>query len=306
MARHEWWRHRYNLDPYLDTLSNEQLRTRTADVVDNFTTINSDLKISPLPINRSGEFWMISWTHVLEEWATRGGMVYDEPFIRTPDLNWPGLALAVEKFSKLRRQSDGLLVKFGKTEHIRVAFDRGSFRISPASLYNDPSLNPAVRDDELSLDVYERSKLYAEVLDKHGGVLKPPGFVHGIRRKTFRSKTNYYVFCLAMEQSLRLFPDFEAKSALVIHSPRRFIRLLCTRVLDELGEGWSWRAGPISYIDPLRPPKEDLDILQSKHFRYTYQKEFRALWLPPKPLNKLEPFFIELGPLNKYADIVEI
>ena len=39
--------------------------------------------------------------------------------------------------------------KYGKRDHIRASFERGVFRITPASSYLDPSLNSAQADQEL-------------------------------------------------------------------------------------------------------------------------------------------------------------
>ncbi len=43
----------------------------------------------------------------------------------------------------------GSISKFGKREFISDALERGRFLIRPASYYDDPSLNPALKDKEL-------------------------------------------------------------------------------------------------------------------------------------------------------------
>jgi hypothetical protein len=47
------------------------------------------------------------------------------------------------------------LVKYGLREYLEPALREGRIRVSPASRYADPSLNPAIRDNELvaELDV---------------------------------------------------------------------------------------------------------------------------------------------------------
>jgi hypothetical protein len=46
-----------------------------------------------------------------------------------------------------------------------------------------------------------------------------------------------------------------------------------------------------------------------KDFRYWYQKEVRAAWLPPDPRTPpaaLDHLFIELGCLKDYCELIEI
>lgn len=304
MARHEWWREQYNRDPYLEVLEGDSLLGRTTDVINNLALINGDLKLSMLPVADEGEFWMISWTHLLEEWGKRGGIPMRDDTVRIPDLDWPGLESATLQFDSLK--DSGCLLRFGKKEHIREAHERGRFRIAPASSYNDPSLNAAIRDDELELEVYRRSHLHGKLLDKHGRALTPRGPVHGWRKERIKIATNYLVLCLGLAPSLRMFPDFEADAVLVIKKPSLFVRKLGEAVRASLGTRWTWFSSPIAYIDPLRPPGNGIDLVRCKHFRYAYQKEYRICWVPPSVTWQLNELFVEVGSLMDCTEVVEL
>lgn len=182
----------------------------------------------------------------------------------------------------------------------------GKVLINPASTYKDSSLNGAIRDDELELVVYRRSKLYTLLIDKYGIALRPPGPVHGVKQEVLRAPTNYYVYCMSMLRSFRLFGDFEYDAALIIHDIRTFVRRLGERVRAQLGPGWNWLARPVRYIDPLRTQPDHLNVVECKHFSYTYQHEYRLIWLPDEPVATLKPFFVEIEPLRDCSKLVEL
>jgi len=47
-------------------------------------------------------------------------------------------------------------------------------------------------------------------------------------------------------------------------------------------------------------------VLFSKHFRYSYQNECRFVFLPKEPILDLKEFFIEIGSMEEYAEIITI
>jgi hypothetical protein len=70
--------------------------------------------------------------------------------------------------------------------------------------------------------------------------------------------------------------------------------------------GWQFYFDNVTYRDPFRPTKND-DVLYSKHFRFSYQSEFRLTWESPGPvLLPLNPIFLELGPLTDYCDLLTL
>lgn len=304
MKRQEWWRVQYQTDPYLRGIDDQAVKARTDDVTANSWFITNALKLGM--ISAPDPFWMISWTHLLEEWGSRGGIPGGQDPEKLPNPDWPGLGSAVTPLEFSRRTHQNVLIKYGDRRHLRQSMEAGSFLIRPASTYDDPSLNRAVRDNELELSVYRRSRLYTLLYDQHSNALAPTGPAYGYRIEALKSPTNYYAYCLGMRRSLRMFGDFKANAAMIIHDPRRFLRRLGEGVRQILGAGWSWYATPIHYIDPLRAPAGPLDIIKCKNFSFAYQCEYRIVWVPDRPLHKLEPLSISVPPVADCASLVEL
>jgi hypothetical protein len=68
--------------------------------------------------------------------------------------------------------------------------------------------------------------------------------------------------------------------------------------------GWHATVNAVEYYDPLLVTPGEVDVLTCKHFRYAYQKEVRVAWLPPGPIQTLEPIFVELGSLSDIAEVL--
>jgi hypothetical protein len=48
-----------------------------------------------------------------------------------------------------------------------------------------------------------------------------------------------------------------------------------------------------------------MDVLFGKHLKYWYQREYRCVWIPQgAPVERLEPFFLELGSMHEIAELV--
>ena len=102
-----------------------------------------------------------------------------------------------------------------------------------------------------------------------------------------------------------MFGDFEYDSCLIITKPVEFLE----RVLEKFNEALpNYRAyhSAVKYYDPLNVDKKDLPAHLSKHFRYSYQKEYRIIWTPPEPKMELEPVFLELGNLEDYCELIKL
>lgn len=88
----------------------------------------------------------------------------------------------------------------------------------------------------------------------------------------------------------------------VIRDPLRFLK-----AMKEAGEkvlsSYQFYFDAVQYRDPFQP-KPERDALYTKHFRFSYQDEFRLTWerepIPGEP--PLQPIFLELGPLTDYCD----
>ncbi len=182
---------------------------------------------------------------------------------------------------------------------------KGIVRISPAISYNDPSLNPAVYDEELELFIQPHpSEIKLEVIDQHTG--KTKGFVKPVGSKiTKTTETNYYVYCLSSIFTPRLFLDFEADACLIITKPKHFIDKVIT-AFERQNPGWVNTFKTVNYLDPLNSSFSQIEIYSCKHFSFSYQKEVRFIGLPPKKVKVLDHQYLEIGSLEDCSEIVSV
>jgi hypothetical protein len=301
------WREEYRQDRYLEYLSIDDIEQRVRDMFTNIVVLAEDGKISLPPIEKGTGFWMRLFAHVLEELALRGqwvrpGFLKDNPM---PVPTWPAVPRAVRAIAGRQFEPGKCLFKFGKQEHLRRALEKEEVRVAPASSYSDPSLNYAIRDDEMRFTVQVPAKdAWIQKVDER--TLKPMGErieVLGNMSFTQNVQTNYYVYCLACLFDFRAFDDFEADACLMVKEPKQFIERLLLAVFARL-PNWLARVDAVDYLDPLRTKRESVRAFLAKHFRYSYQKELRIVWVPETPKEVLEPIFVEVGALHDVAELI--
>ena len=249
------------------------------------------------------------WTHVLEEMVLRYGpfpngftrdILYSEPF--------PGFVgeLASRAASALEYVSaTGMLIKFGKLNHMRAMYERGALRVQAASFYRRSDHNGAVRDDELALDVslaLRRDDIAKVVVNPQD---VPSGDVLQRVDLRYESSTDYWLYCVTASAQPRTFVDFEAEACVVINDRQRFLEQISLALSPYVGRA-TFRHGKVNYVDPLLPNSAFIDILMSKHFRYSYQDEYRLVWVPSSPQSALDYIDVEIGSLREYADLITI
>ena len=206
---------------------------------------------------------------------------------------------------------DKFLVKFGSRKHMRRMYEKGEIKIHQASWYKDPSLNPAIRDDETSIERRMSSEGASIWIKGPGtdGFQEIKGLV-GDMVRTNRT-ADYYVYCVALSQDQELFGDFEANSCVVISDPSAVAERLANAVKHQL-PGWRFQSGRVKYIEsyPTSPRDfmmPDIDLCFAKLDSYSYQKEYRFAWVPPadqERVDTLNPFKVELGSLEQIAKLV--
>src|SRR5713226_9388802 len=222
-----------------------------------------------------------------------------------PIPTWPEAPRAVCAVAGRQFEPGKCLFKFGKQEHLRCALEQGRIRIAPASSYSDPSLNYAVHDDEMRFTVYIPAKdAWIQKIDER--TLKPIGErieVLGNMSFTHTAPTDYYVYCLSGLFDFRSFDDFEADSCLVVKKPKDFIDRLLLAGFSKL-PNWFARVDVVDYLDPLRTKHGSVRAFFTKHFRYSYQRELRIVWVPERRQEGLEPIFVAVGPLHDVAELI--
>lgn len=305
MTRQEYIEKQYCANRYLQHLSLEDLIQRTIDVLANYHVLNDEGKIGLRPINEEGEYWMTLFIHIMTEMDLRkagfpDGFLKDAPLVKP---TWPEIPKPVKAIKGISLNGD-YLVKYGEQRYLRPMLEEGILRIAPASSYSDPSLNLARKDSELEVSILlDPSESTVELVNEETFESERTIEVIGNLTATMNCTSDYYVYCLAMEYNVRLFDDFEADCCLIIQQPIKFVERLYKEVSHKL-PGWTGRATGITYYDPLKIDRMPSNVFFQKHFRYAYQREYRIVLLPPKPIKQAEPFFIELGNLGEFCELV--
>lgn len=247
------------------------------------------------------------FTHILEELTIRGGG-FSEGFLKDatlPNPSWPDIPKSVVAQEKAKVESDKpQLFKFGKKCHLEKMREFGHVRIAPASFYGDPSLNYAIRDDELSFTLETHpGEIRIQKIDKRSG--QPEFDIEPVSNvsMTMPYPTDYWVFCMALSYPLRAFDDFEADACLVVNDCGQFVERLTRAMAGRTGME-SAQVGSVDYLDPLTSKPNDVKPFFAKHFRYAYQEEFRMVWAPSAPVSKLEPVLLELGSIKSISEIL--
>ncbi|MGY3022986.1 hypothetical protein ACVWXR_000821 [Pseudomonas lurida] len=304
IARSQKWHNDYLLNPYLSHLYSAELEERAKDVMTLISVLDSAGRLSVLTgKDMNVEMW-VKWTHILAEMEKRYGPYpngFTNGFVKGANIvspTFPSVPLGRDAIAKVGMQP-GWLYKFSKKKYVQDMYNSGVFRVAPASFYNDPSLNVAVRDDELVFKGAAFTKLKPVI--KTGKVTADYGRVE----YSVSARTNYYVCCFASNFTNREFVDFEADACLVIKEPRLFTDRLIKAGCNAL-PGFEGFARAVKYLDPVLCDPSKIDVNFAKHFKYAYQNEYRAVWAPRESISDLSVEFLTIGPLNDIAEVVEL
>ena len=178
--------------------------------------------------------------------------------------------------------------------------DEGEIRLRPASDYSNPSLNLAIRDEELEtvvgLPVGTRLKMQCD----NGEYQELPIAGRIFSRK--KSETDFYIYCTAAKYDHRLFDDFDSDACLLVREPKGFVRKI-VEACKQSHSDWLFAEKMVCYYDPLRLNRVD-DISLSKHFRFWCQREYRIVLKPKDLVKKLEPIKLSLGKVSDLCELI--
>lgn len=311
MNRHEMWRQQYRVRRYMEYLPHDELIKRFKDVWANQFLLTKNNGLGVLSPKADGEYWIVRFTHLLEELSIREISLdteFHSEFVRDTEIPHPDSRSqrACEVIRDLNIPPGTCLFKYGKYRWLSELWEKGVVRIYSASSYNDSSLNRAVQDNELQLSISQLpSEIHIAVRDKDSGRLKGAGRPLGYFTETQSAKCDFYVYCLSSVFEPRLFSDFEADACLVIYRPDYF----CERLFHGMERQCEFQdAGlaDVRYIDPLTSSRDEVDVFTSKHFRYAYQKEARLIWIPGETTDCLTFRQLEIGPTTDCCELVQL
>jgi|SRR5690554_1251825 len=292
---------------YMAHLDRKSLDKRATEIFRNTYQIDSNSRLSLDPEDPVTYYWQDRVSEVIQEYAERGiimeeygkSIASDKDLFNSLDRKFRNAGPTVGEFSAPQTP---YLVKYGELDHIIDLHKVGRIRLGAASEFDDSSLNTARRDQETAREVDWDSAILPHV--SRGNI---PTFLE--RPADFRIKanlsvnTNYYVYCVSEALRARIFGDFQANAALIIHQPQEFEHRLQLH-LKRSFPGWSFHAGRVEYFDPLNVSPCDVSLPFSKDFSYAYQEEFRFALFPPKPATELTSQFLDIGSLEDISELV--
>jgi hypothetical protein len=93
-----------------------------------------------------------------------------------------------------------------------------------------------------------------------------------------------YIFCVSIEPTEQALQDFGKDVCLRISTPLQFFLELGESLFraGKIAQGGGWFAGPVAYVERGMQYGKELPIRPALHKppRYSYQKEYRAVWIP--------------------------
>lgn len=195
------------------------------------------------------------------------------------------------------------ILKFGKLHHLEEMLSRGRVRFAGAKSYGEATLTVAQQDNELEVEVFADSA-DVRVYKVDQQTLEPTGEIKPIGQVSFllESPSDYYISCFTSTFDPRFFNDFNADAFLLINDPHRFVTTISS-AFEPIAPGWTGKATFVNYYDPLNA-KVPKDVFFEKSTQYEYQKEYRIALRPPQVVPILEPFFLDIGSLAAYCEII--
>jgi len=315
MARSDVWRLHYREDRYAEHLTQLELNQRLRDIVVNLLVVNPGgiaimpMDIGPDDISNASTLWHEKWTHMLEEMTLRHGpypagftreTIHKEPL---PDFASELSKRAARRLEAMGARASDVFIRYGKREFMEALYHAGALRIQPATSFARASHNEARLDDELNIPlslVATRDDLLTFVSNPANVLSDLP---HTRVDVTVQLPSDYWLYCVSSALTPRLFVDYEAEACVIVRDRDRFAHMLHESSLKKLS-GTILRGGFVEYVDPLLPKSMVSAVAFSKHFRYSYQHEFRFCWLPPHNIGRAMHCDVQIGSLTDFSELI--
>lgn len=199
------------------------------------------------------------------------------------------------------------VAKYGRFQSLEKAL-QGMWRVAPASLYRQPDLTAAQRDDELSK---------SDLLSPTATISVPSAGVRNVvpqgrNKRTMEIRLDYYLSSLTycVDDSEPKFAEF-GDARLLIRDPQTFGQRVCAAA-QAVHASWLAFFAPVFYYDPDKgrpeflltdlPEMRDTLPWRLKEVKYAWQREWRFIWLPETELTgELLPIELAIGPISDIA-----
>jgi hypothetical protein len=298
------WTSEYEASRYLREVHATALAERYNNLIQNLWSTDHEGKVQKTRDPNRRMMILRLLVHVILEQTRRGTLPANFLFDERAMINEATAAYEPRRMkSPIVGGPDGF-AKFGKRDHLRASFERGVFRIAPASSYDDPSLNGAQADKELehsTVTPNERLlfKLHGTDLDGNEVELD----ANPIELFRYMNVPDFYVWCCGNGCDLRMLHDFQADAFLLVKDVVAFTERML-KAVEKAQPGSVADHRPVAYYDPYTVQKSQLTPIFSKNLKYLYQNEYRFAWNIPAGIAPA-PFFVELGPLGDIAQFYE-
>jgi hypothetical protein len=293
----DFWRSEYDNNSYMSHLTTEQLSVRAKYLIENLTTLEKTGKIGLRNIQVDpGRMLMQLFTHVLQELDNRtesfvNNFMFDAA-VPKPQIKHS--ARLIEIGTQYKKQKPHL-IKFGKKKWIN------SLKISLAKSFDDSSLNFAQMDDEMKA-IFQPHPSEIKITDMSGKDI--PG-VKSVEL-SFEIDRDYYVYCSSHSFDYRLFGDFDADCCLFIFDSHRFSNDIMHELVKQVDlEDHGFK--PVKYLDPIKPETNGRPEIEfHKHLKYSYQNEFRHVFIPNDNQQLDKDIFVTIPRLYEYSELVNL
>ncbi|MFW7206616.1 hypothetical protein ACMGGQ_12555 [Enterobacter sp. BNK-13] len=213
-----------------------------------------------------------------------------------------------------------MLYKYIKSEHAEMFFQNGTLRIGTLlDFKKNETFNEAIGDKKEGSHFpfmgIDQTLYIDEMTESQSSFLS--GFmdlgagssITGMKLVREISSEDFYVFCMTTEPSRKAMNEFDCDTCIEIFNPILFINALTNKIRRTAGD-MVWH-GEITYMDKEYPYFIDAKLhpAQTKDIKYSYQKEYRAIWQRRSvtPVDTiLSPIFIKAPKAIKHCRVIKI
>lgn len=327
MPQFMWWEKEYVERPYMRALPMRDLNQRFFDIVVNLQEVSKGGKLG-ISVATHGVEWMRYFGHITTEARARElpyPLFLDKR--HSPDYDSDDFQAAVKGKHAERAYNavDACLkgadrefhmVKYGERGHMEDFLAHGEMLVSPSPRFDDKALGQAVRDDENTVRLFGARTSDGRVISAND----LPGWWgdrYSMIDFTWSMDRNYMMYCMAGSLSPTLFSHFGKTydSCVLLHDMDEFARRVEVAAREHFPvDGFVHGRGPVTYIDPLSAIEPIPDIATGttvtipflKHFKHTYQEEFRFVWVPKSARRNLRKVCLRIGSIDDIAELITI
>ncbi len=279
----EYWELDYRSRRYLEELTSGDLEKRFEGTVRSLSAFANPGRVDvPIDIYLGAWYWFRKDHQIRLEYFLRGE--------QEPTFPYPISSNFFEEFEVGDFASgQNMIFRYTTLSRALDLVRDGIFYVGSAAKYQDPSLNVAQRDDELTKSSFMLKK-HVTITTEDGRVIKP---LSDVRRSVTASNYNQVSFCTHWDS--RMFDYFETEVCIVVNELEEF-RARLMEAGKEKFNNWYFECLPVQYFDPYELLRNERPTaVLSKDISFAYQREFRVFWDAMEQFSEIGPQTLNLG-----------